>query len=365
MGLVLLTVGLIVLVLGAELLVRGASRLAAAIGISPLVVGLTVVAFCTSAPELAVSVQSALVGQSDLTLGNVVGSNIFNVLCILGLSALITPLVVPRQLLRLDVPLMIGVSVLLFFLALDGTIGRLEGAILFAAIVSYTWFLIGQSRRQGLGAAAVHPHEPITSEAPGGSLLRNTVLIVAGLALLVFGARWLVSGAVEIATAFGVSDLVIGLTILAAGTSLPELATSVLASIRGERALAVGNVVGSNIFNILAVSGLSSLIAPEGIGVPQTALFLDIPVMIAAAAACFPILLSGYLIARWEGALFLGYYVAYTGYLMVQSVEHPMLSAFRTAMVFFILPLTVLTLIIAAARARNVRTLQRTTRQSG
>ena len=348
----LLGVGLIFLVLGAELLVRGASRLAAAVGISPLVVGLTVVAFGTSAPELAVSVQSALAGQADLALGNVVGSNIFNVLFILGFSALITPLVVSQQLVRLDVPLMIGISVLLLLLALDGTIGRLEGALLFGAIVGYTGFLIRKSRRESGGVAA-GAEMAGDAQAQPGSWVRNVGLVVGGLALLVLGSRWLVSGAIEIATALGVSELVIGLTIVAAGTSLPEVATSVLASIRGERDIAVGNVVGSNIFNILAVLGLSSLVAPHGVEVARSALAFDIPVMIAAAVACLPIFFSGYLIARWEGALFVGYYVAYTVYLVIHAADHLMLPAFRTAMLFYVMPLTVVTLLVIGVRAHG------------
>jgi cation:H+ antiporter len=361
--LALLILGLILLVVGAELLVRGASRLAAAVGISPLVVGLTVVAFGTSAPELAVSVQSALSGQADLALGNVVGSNIFNVLFILGLSALITPLVVSQELVRLDVPVMIGVSVLLLLLSLDGVIGRWEGGLLFAGIVAYTWFLIRQSRRESAAAAAATAAAtaaascayavPDAGRGMPGSRVRNVALVIAGLTLLVLGSRWLVNGAIEMASALGVTELVIGLTIVAAGTSLPEVATSVLASIRGERDIAVGNVVGSNIFNILAVLGISGLVAPEGIEVVRSAVAFDIPVMTAVALACLPIFFSGYLIARWEGALFMGYYVAYTVYLVTHSADHALVPAFQTAMIVFVVPLTVITLLIVGIRARR------------
>ncbi len=352
----LLVVGLVFLVAGAELLVRGASRLAAAFGISPLVVGLTVVAFGTSAPEMAVSVQSALSGQADLAVGNVVGSNIFNVLFILGVSALITPLVVSEQLVRLDVPLMIGVSVLLLLLALDGSIDRLEGALLFGAIVGYTWFLIRQSRRESAAEASTAARSDeggAHTAVKEGSWLRNAGLVAVGLTLLVIGSRWLVNGAIEIATALGVSELVIGLTIVAAGTSLPEVATSVLASLRGERDIAVGNVVGSNIFNILAVLGLSGLVAPAGVVVAQSALSFDILVMIAVAIACLPIFYSGYRIARWEGALFLGYYVIYTVYLVIHAADHPAVPAFRTAMLYFVLPLTALTLLVLVRGRRE------------
>lgn len=345
MPLLLIAAGLVLLVLGAEFLVRGAARLAAAVGISPLVVGLTVVAFGTSAPELAVSMQSALGGRADLAVGNAVGSNIFNVLFILGVSALITPLAVSHQLIRLDVPLMIGTSLLLLVLAIDGAVGRVEGALLFGGIVAYTVFLVRQSRRD----TAAGPGPPGPEDAARPSAGRNVLLAAAGLALLLVGSHWLLTGAVHIAAALGVSERVIGLTLVAAGTSLPELATSVVASIRGERDIAVGNVVGSNIFNILAVLGLSALLAPAGLSVSSAVASFDIPVMTAVAFACLPVFLSGRVIARWEGALFLGYYAAYATYLVVDAVNHPALPGFRTALLF-VVPLTLVTLAVAAVR---------------
>lgn len=354
--LTLFVVGIVLLVGGAEWLVRGASRLAAISGISPLVIGLTVVAFGTSAPELAVSVQSALGGQPDIALGNVVGSNIFNVLFILGISALITPLVVSQQLVRLDVPLMIGVSLLMYLLALDGYIGRLDGLLLFAGILIYTGFSIVKSRRESAEVQQEYAQEFGKPVTPGRrEILRNLALIVVGLALLVLGARWLVGGAVAIARLFGVSELIIGLTIVAGGTSLPEVAASIVASLRGERDIAVGNVVGSNLFNILAVLGLASLVSPQGIQVSSAALSFDIPVMIAVAVACLPIFFSGYRIDRWEGALFLGYYLVYTVYLILFALEHQALAAFSTTMLWFVIPLTVITLLVLGVRARRTR----------
>jgi cation:H+ antiporter len=350
--LVLFVIGLGLLIAGAELLVRGASKLAAAVGISPLVIGLTVVAFGTSSPELAVSTQSAFSGQADIALGNVVGSNIFNVLFILGISAIIAPLVVAQQLVRLDVPLMIGVSALLLVLGLDGSINRLDGALLFAGMLSYTAFAIRQSRRESKQVQAEYEQEYGSTEKPGGlQILLQLVFVAAGLALLVVGSNWLVDGAVAIAQSFGVSELVIGLTIIAAGTSLPEVATSILAAIRGERDIAVGNVVGSNIFNILAVLGLSSLVAPDGINVAQSAITFDIPIMIAVALACLPIFFTGFTIARWEGFLFLGYYIAYTLFLILAATQHDALPAFSGALGLFALPLTVVTLVVLALRA--------------
>jgi cation:H+ antiporter len=346
--------GLVLLVAGAEALVRGASKLAAAAGISPLVIGLTVVAYGTSAPEMAVSVQSALAGQADIALGNVVGSNIFNVLFILGLSAMITPLVVSRQLIKLDVPIMIGVAFLLALLALDGNVSRIEGALLFAGGVTYTVFIIRQSRKEKKPAQDEYEKEYGHAKSKGHWLV-NLGLIIIGLGLLVLGSRWLVNGAIAIAQKLGVSELIIGLTIIAAGTSLPEVATSIIASIRGERDIAVGNVVGSNIFNILSVLGLTALAAPSGVNVSSAALRFDIPVMLAVAVACLPIFFSGNLIARWEGALFWGYYIAYTLYLILAATQHDALPAFSMIMESFVLPLTAITFVIVIVRSLRAR----------
>jgi cation:H+ antiporter len=348
----LFVVGLVLLGGGAELLVRGASRLAAAAGVSPLVVGLTVVAFGTSAPELAVAVQAALTGTAgaNLVVGNVVGSNIFNVLVILGLSALITPLAVVQQLVRVDVPVMIGVSVVTLVLALDGQISRIEGVLLFAGIVLYLVNAGIQGRKaRRLLASSTPPEEAAAAERPG-SPWRNLVLVVAGLAMLVLGARWLVAAAIEIARAMGLSELVIGLTIVAAGTSLPEVAASVAASLKGERDLAVGNAIGSCLFNILAVLGLAALVAPEGIAVARSALHFDIPVMIAVAFACLPVFFTGCVISRWEGLLFLGYYAAYTAFVLLDAAEHAAMEPFATIMLIFVVPLTLLALGVSLAR---------------
>jgi cation:H+ antiporter len=348
MTVVLFVAGLGLLILGAEWLVRGASRLAGALGISPLVIGLTVVAFGTSAPEVAVSVKAAWAGQPDLALGNVVGSTVFNVLFILGASALVTPLLVSSQLIRLDVPIMIGLSVLVLVLAADGSIGRLDGALLFAGVIVYTAFQVRQSRKE---SAAIRDEYAQEYAPKRPSTPANLMLVAAGLALLVLGSRWLVSGAVAFAQALGVSELVIGLTIVAAGTSLPEVATSILAAFRGERDIAVGNVVGSNIFNLLAVLGLSALVAPDGLPAPPSLLRFDLPVMIAVALACLPIFASEATINRWEGALFLSYYAAYTAYLLLAAQQHDALPVFSTVMEIFVLPLTAITLAVVGWRA--------------
>lgn len=348
---VLFVIGLAALVAGAEILVRGASRLAAAFGVAPLVIGLTVVAYGTSSPELVVSIQATLAGEAEIAIGNVVGSNIFNVLLILGLSALIIPLRVDRQLVRLDVPVMIGVSLLLLGMGIGGVVSRLEGAVLFAGIVAYTAFQIRASRRESARVREEYEREfGSTPPRVPATWWHNVLLCVAGLGLLAIGSRWLVDGAVAIARYVGVSELVIGLTIVAAGTSLPEVATSIVAALRGERDIAVGNIVGSNIFNILSVAGFTALVAPAGLAVADAALRFDIPVMIAVAVACLPIFARGHRIERWEGGLFLGYYVAYTLYLILQAAQHAALPVFSMVMTAFVIPLTVITLVVVGVR---------------
>lgn len=347
--------GLVSLIAGGELLVRGASRLAAAMKISPLVIGLTVVAFGTSSPELAVSVQSALAGNADIALGNVVGSNIFNVLFILGLSALIVPLVVSSRLIRLDVPLMILASVLLLLLGVDGRIGRLDGMMMFSGLLAYIFWCVRQSRRESSEVKAEFAQEMPPSKASRTALLVQIGFILGGLVLLGLGSRWLVGGSVFVATRLRVSELIIGLTIIAAGTSLPEVVTSIMAAWRGERDIAVGNVVGSNLFNILCVLGLTGAISPSGVAISPAALRFDISVMIAVAVACLPIFFTGNVIARWEGGLFIAYYIAYTTYLVLSVTQATITRTFGTIMIAFVIPLTVITLFIGVLRAARGR----------
>ncbi|MVW74718.1 calcium/sodium antiporter [Pseudomonas xionganensis] len=354
MTFVYLIAGLVLLVAGAEVLVRGAAKLAAQFGISPLVIGLTVVAFGTSAPETAVSVQAAFNGSGDLAIGNVIGSNIANVLLVLGATALVAPLIVSRQLIRLDVPIMIGASLVVYALAWDGALSRLEGLLLFAGVVSYTAFLVISSRRDKSAAEADDEFVKefgLDEPAKPHAWAINLGLIIAGLVLLVAGSNFLVEGAVSLARALGLSELVIGLTVIAIGTSLPELATSIIAAFKGERDIAVGNIVGSNIFNLLCVLGLTALVSPQAVAVAANALAFDFPVMIAVAVACLPIFFAGYRINRWEGLLFLAYYVAYTVYLVLSSTGRPFAEVFGDAMLGYALPLTAITLVIIAGRA--------------
>lgn len=314
--------GLLTLIVGAEGLVRGASRLAAALGVSPLIIGLTVVAFGTSSPELAVSFQAALRGTMDIAVGNVVGSNIINILLILGISAIITPLAVHSQLLRLDVPLMVLVSFIFYLMSLDGWIGRIEGALLFGSLLLYIGWSIRKSRQEQQSVKQEYADEYGYRNGGAIGILKNIVFVAVGLGMLVIGSDWLVKGAVSLARLFRVNDLIIGLTIVALGTSLPELATSVVAAIKKERDIAVGNVIGSNIFNIMSVIGLSSLVTLTGVQVSPIALHLDIPVMLAVSLLTLPIFFVDSRITRWEGAIMLVYLVAYFLYLVFTATAN-------------------------------------------
>jgi cation:H+ antiporter len=313
-----LLAGLALLVLGGEALVKGATALASKLGIPPMIIGLTVVAFGTSTPELAVSLSAALRGNADIAISNVVGSNIFNVFFILGLCACIRALEVQSQIIFREVPLMIGLSVLFFLLALDNEISRLEGGMLFLGIVAYTSWLVVESlkhknQNKELEAEA---EEAFHKEPSQVSLVSSILRIAIGLGIVMLGARWMVDGAVGVARFFEIPEAVIGLTIVAAGTSLPEVIASVIATIKGEREIAIGNVIGSNIYNILAIVGLSGTIVPGGLNVSESILRLDMPVMIAAAALCLPFFWTGRRLSRTEGVIFLLIYCAYTTYLI-------------------------------------------------
>jgi cation:H+ antiporter len=352
-----LVLGLASLVAGGELLVRGAARLATLFGLSPLVIGLTVVAMGTSAPELAVSIHAGLAGQSELAIGNVVGSNIANVLLILGIAAVLVPLVVQAQIVQREVPIGIAAAVAVLILALDGRIGRVDGALLSAALIGYTAYTVAESRRETRAVRKEYAEEFGTQTRPQGAwaVSREVGIFIAGLVVLVLGAQWLVDGAVSIAESLGVSKAIIGLTIVAIGTSLPELATSVIASLRGQRDIAIGNAIGSNLFNLLAILGIAGLVTPDGLTVPAGILRFDLPVMITVAAACLPVFFVGHRLDRWEGTMFLGYYAAYLLYLTLNAVRHEALDEFSLAMVAFVMPLTAVTIAILVWRTLRAR----------
>jgi len=344
-------VGLVALVAGAELLVRGASRLALSVGVSPLVVGLTIVAYGTSAPEIAVAVEGALGGRSDIAMGNVVGSSIFNILFILGISAIVRPLLVHRQIIRQEIPIMVGAAVLCILFAADGFIQPYEAGVLVALLIGYTVFLVRQSRAETKANAGGDDLPTPTSQWDRHWSVQ-VALILVGLGLLVLGSNLLVDAASTIARAFGVSDLVIGLTIVAAGTSLPEVATSIMAAIRGQRDIAVGNVIGSNTFNIFGGLGASGVVTSAGLSVAPSILSFDLWFMLAVCVATLPMFIPGREITRWNGFLLLFYYVVYTVYLVLTANASDALPLFSSIMLSVIAPLTVITMVADFVRPR-------------
>lgn len=305
----LLTAGLVLLYIGGEGLIRGSSSLAVRAGISPLVVGLTVVAFGTSAPELIVSIKAVLADQTEIAVGNVVGSNIFNVAVILGLSAVLRPLQVKLQLLWFDMPIMIAASFITFAMFLDGQLSSMEGGVLFAGIVAYTVTNVILARR------VTDPEvteEYADANPQSASIWRDVLFIAGGLVVLVFGARMFVDGAISLARLLGVSEAVIGLTIVAVGTSLPEIAASIIAVLRKEEDIAIGNVVGSNIFNLLSILGIAGIIGPIHLGDISN---IDFYYMIGLAIVLLPMLKTGMRLSRIEGGLLLASYGGYLWWL--------------------------------------------------
>jgi cation:H+ antiporter len=357
----LIVLGLVLLIAGGEALVRGASTFAVKAGVSPLVIGLVVVSAATSAPEMAVTIGAVLNGEPGLAVGNVVGSNIANILLILGMSAIVSPLLIKRQIVRFDLPVMVGLSVLLVVVSLDGTVSLVDGILLLAGLVLHAVVSIVLGRREVASAITAADTMPLNS-APVPLWLAG-ILLVAGIGLLVGGAQALVAGAVSIATALGVSGLVVGLTVVAIGTSLPELATSIIALRRGERDMAVGNIVGSNIFNIGMVLGVPAILFRDGIPIPQAAIALDLPLMVAAAVALLPIAFTGFVVARWEGSLFVALYVAYLLFVVLAATEHDAAAGFTTVMLWFVLPLVAMTII--AVTAYEIGILRERSRRRG
>lgn len=341
--------GIILLLGGAHLLVSSSSALAVRFGIPSIFIGVTIVAFATSAPEIAVSLDAVLEDRSGLALGNVLGSNIANILLILGLSAVIAPIKVTKRVVWLDIPIMILASAVLYLLALDQRLQPVDGIIMLVLFAGFMIFQIQQARKDRNNNTSTRD-ESRETEGKANPYLQG-VLLLLGLALLGLGAHWLVDSAIVIARIWGLSELIIGLTIVAIGTSLPELATSVLAAGRNESDLSVGNVIGSNIFNILLVLGVSAFFSSDGLPISTAALSLDLPFMVAVSIACLPIFFTGHIIARWEGLVFLGYYAAYLLYLFLDATQHQYLELFNEVMLIFVVPITVMTLIILAARS--------------
>ncbi len=309
-----LVLGLVLLYYGAEALVRGSSSLALRLGLSPLVIGLTVVAFGTSSPELVVSLKAGLAGQGNISVGNVVGSNICNLGLILGLCALVTPVATTSQIVRMDIPIMIAVTAFATFLLSNGTLTRTEGTLLATLLLAYVIFSIRLARRQPSDALGAEFGEAVKVSKRG--LAVDLLMVAGGLVLLVFGARFLVDGAVIIARAFGWSEALIGLTVIAIGTSLPELATSLVAAVKKEADIALGNIVGSNIFNLLGILGITAMVTPlaeSGISL------IDYAVMAVFALVLWPMAYHQKRITRLEGAILLAGYATYVSWLVLST----------------------------------------------
>jgi len=325
--LVCFTLGLVLLYFGAEWLVKGSSSLARSLGITPIVIGLTVVAFGTSAPELVVSLVSALQGKSMIAVGNVIGSNVCNIALVLGMAAFLRPLTCARSVVKRDIPIMLGISACLFFLLLNDHLGRIEGALLFGGVIAYTYI---NYRLAKSGIAVVTAGSPDTTGSIRSdvneigdviSRPRQIVLIVAGIVGVVAGAEVLITAALSLMDYFGVSEKFIGLTVVAFGTSLPELATSVVAALRKEMDISIGNLVGSNVFNLLSVLGATALVRPISIpgGFLESGLWIDYCVMLGVSFLLLVMMRKASTVNRFDGAVFLLVYGGYLAYLIVRA----------------------------------------------
>lgn len=350
-------VGLMMLGLGGRWLVSGSSGLARRLGIPSIVVGLTVVAFGTSAPELAVSIRAAMGGSPDIALGNVVGSNICNVLLILGLCAVVRPLAISSRVLLHDLPMMIVIYGLFWVLGRDGSVSRVDGLVFVAILLGWIAWTVRQSRREVREVKQEFDEVEGSRDAQKSWL--QIVMIIAGLVLLTVGASLLVDSAVTIAKSAGISELVIGLTIIAVGTSLPEVAASFLANLRDEPDIALGNVIGSNLFNILCVLGLTALVSPGGIAVTASASNFDLPVMIVTGVVCLPMFYNHGKLTRWEGLVFLIYYGCYLAFLVLSAMDHPILERFNEFVLAFILVPTLLTVCVGVVRTMRAKALDK------
>lgn len=340
--------GLVALIAGAELFLKAVDHFGLKWGVSPLIMGLTVVAFATGAPELAISIKAAASGSADLVLGNIIGSNVANILLILGITSLIAPINITRRIIKIDVPIVIVVSIVLMILAFDGKLTTIDGAILLAGFIAYsiyTYIHIQKSKEEE--TEQIFEYEKSIDELAQGSwfYIKNAGLLLTGLTMIVLGSNWMVESAVTIATVLGLSELVIGLTIVSIGTSLPEVATSLSAARKGNADIAVANVLGSNLYNVLLTLGLTLIIAPNVLDVSAKAINLDLPFMVAVSIACIPIFIAGFNLTRMDGFIFLFYYASYLTYLVLDAVSSGIVPFIELGMLWVIVPATVLYMI--------------------
>ncbi|ATV16561.1 conjugal transfer protein TraR [Pseudomonas avellanae] len=335
--------GLLLLLIGAELSVRAAVHLAAIFKVRPLIIGLTVVAMGTSAPQMAVSLQAAFSDNTDIAVGSVIGGNIFNVLVILGLCSLIIPLRVARQVLHIDIPLMIGACLLAIGLSWSGEFSKFDGALLLVALLACLVIIIrqgGQGPRHGRAATSGKPRT-----------FTRMAMLTVGLLMLVAGGHLLVDASVVIAIHLGLSERIIGLTVIAIGTSLPALMASLIAALRGERDIAVGNVIGSNLFNLLGVLGLTALVAPMPLTISPNALVFDLPIMLGVSLLCVPLFYSGYRIDRIEGLLLLALYLTYGLHILAISTGMALAERLESLMLTAVLPVLGIVVVWGTVRA--------------
>lgn len=350
----LLILGLLMLAFGGDLLVRGSAALADRTGVSRMLIGLTVISIGTSAPEFAISAYASWLGKTDIALGNVIGSNIFNILFAMGFAAIISNLYIQRKTNMIDVPIMLAISILAYVMSFTGVINRWHGLTLFAIFIAFNVFLIMYERKHPQEAAAV-AEDAAAILANKRSIPKIIIFIIAGLGLLAIGSKVLVEGAADLARLMHLSELIISLTIIAIGTSLPEAITAIIAAMHRETDMAVGNIIGSNIANISGVLGLSALLAPDGIPVSASVLEFDFPVMLASSFACLPIFYIGHKVSRSEGIVLFAYYLLFLAYIVLRAINHPSISLLSDAMLFFCIPLTILTLGILVYREHKHR----------
>ncbi|MGA0163702.1 MAG: calcium/sodium antiporter [Bdellovibrionota bacterium] len=337
-----IVLGLVILSFGADWLVRASVKISGLLSIPTVIIGLTIVSFGTSAPELAVSAISALSNQSDLAIGNVLGSNIFNILVIIGLSAAIRPMQVHLNLIRIDTPILVALSFLLFLICWGLEISRFAGFILVGLLAAYILLQLFLVKREKKSAKIDEELQEIVKETQikgdkTKAFLMYSGLFLVGLGLLILGSRWFVSGSVDLARWLGWSELIIGLTLVAVGTSIPEIAASVAAALRGHHDIAIANAIGSNVFNILCVLGITSIIQP--LSVAPEALVFDFPVMISVALICWPIFLQGRKVERYEGFLLLLFYLGYMSLLYLRAIGTIELSTYTDTLLYWIIPL--------------------------
>ncbi|MDR0488704.1 MAG: calcium/sodium antiporter [Propionibacteriaceae bacterium] len=323
MNIVYLVLGLMALIIGAQLVVRFGSALARRLNMSPIIIGLTIVSIGTSLPEFAVSVQGMVIGSGDLVLGNIVGTNIVNLLLILGLAGLIRPIDIHHGTLKLDLPAMVVASLLLWVVAMwDGDLTTIEGAILLAFGIAYIWRVIATARSRNVLVNGAEPEHEFDNKPlhPGKKYaLLDVGLLLIGLVIIVVGAEFMVDGAVGLAKNLGLSETLIGLTVVAIGTSAPELATTIMSTIRGERSIAIGNLIGSSTLNLTIILGGALMFGPFSIPIDHSLIFFDLPIMVGVAVACVPIFILGKNVNRIEGALMVGAYLAYLTFLIVKA----------------------------------------------